>query len=625
MILLSSTLLVGGLAAKRTLSAAGNAPDFATIAFEGSEGCVDCHADRHESWYRTYHRTMTQQADADSVQGAFDGSNLAYNGLDVRPVKDSEGWWFEYRDPDTGALLQRIGAKRTVGSNRYQQYLTEDNGTWYRLHYLWHNEDQEWVHLNHAFLHGDDLDFDQMVSVWDHNCIFCHNTGPEPRINNLEQMQARAARGEPVNAANEATYDSRVAELGISCETCHAPGALHVELNQSLWRRWVLQLTGARDASIVNPEHLSSERSAQICGQCHAQRQPKDVATLQTWLRSGPTYRAGMNLNEHVNPVWQFTEPPPGAPADLYSARFWADGTPRLSAYEYQGLLLSECHSQAELGCIDCHSMHGGDPKGMISERNRGNAPCLKCHQEYQPEDALIAHTRHPAEGEASLCYNCHMPYATYGVMTTHRSHRIDIPDPAVSAAAGKPNACSNCHQEQSLLWVAEQIKAGWGTELSLPARRDQAPIQTADGYAHMLSGDAAQRAIAAVEAGKPHDRSFQQRVLMVPALLALLDDRYPSSRRFALHSLRNIAQAWPEGGASGLLQALASYDWQADSATRQPAHASIDEAWRQLAAGLPAPPPSVPLLPNYQPDPARWATLWELGQRQDQQISIGE
>jgi hypothetical protein len=140
-----------------------------------------------------------------------------------------------------------------------------------------------------------------------------------------------------------------------------------------------------------------------------------------------------------------------------------------------------------------------------------------------------------------------------------------------------------------------------------------------------MLAGDAAQRAIAAVEAGKVHDRPFRQRVIMVPALLALLDDRYPSSRRFALHSLRSIAQAWPEGGGSELVSALADYDWQADSDSRQSARSRIDAVWRQLATDLPAPPASLPLLADYQPDPARWAALWELGQRQHQQISIGE
>lgn len=42
-------------------------------AFVGSNTCLSCHADHHASWKRTYHRTMTQEASPQSVQGHFDG------------------------------------------------------------------------------------------------------------------------------------------------------------------------------------------------------------------------------------------------------------------------------------------------------------------------------------------------------------------------------------------------------------------------------------------------------------------------------------------------------------------------------------------------------------------------
>lgn len=619
----------GGWEARQMLASAAIVPDFAEIAFVGSSACEGCHQDRHASWDDTHHSRMTQEASAGSVQGKFSGQQLDYGGVRVVPRLNGNEYSFEYRQVADGKLISELPVLRTVGSRRYQQYLTQDpvgDGTYYRLHYLWHNEDQEWVRLNNAFLHGDDLPFDQMVAVWDHNCIFCHNTGPEPNIQNYQELISRAANGEPVNAANEATYQSTVADLGIGCESCHSPGATHVQANQSVWRRWLLKLSDSPDASIVNPKRLDAEHSTQVCGACHAQRSPKSDQLLRRWLDGGPTYRAGMNLNDHVTPVWQWTASPAKDNPDLYRDRFWADGSPRLSAYEYQGLLQSRCYQEAELSCIDCHSMHGGDPDGMISERNRGNRPCLECHQDLQQTQALQVHTRHQTDGPGSSCYACHMPYATYGVMTTHRTHQIQRPDPVQSAEAGKPNACTNCHQDRSLQWVAEQLRQGWGWQGEVVERYDGADPGLADGYAQMLAGDVMHRAIAAVEAGKDQGLPALQRAQMIPALLALLSDRYPASRRFSRLSLIAIAEALrDEGMENGLDAALQGYDWQAEASARLTHLAAVRDAWETIRPRLQQHAGELPLDQDFHPLVDQWRVLLELGARQDRQISIGE
>ena len=111
---------------------------------------------------------MTQEASRDSVQGVFDGRNLDFQGIRVRPLREGERFFFEDQDLESGRLIDRIEIHRTVGSNRYQQYLTRlpDDGTFVRLHYLWHNGDQRWVHMNAAFLGPDGRDFDEHVAIW---------------------------------------------------------------------------------------------------------------------------------------------------------------------------------------------------------------------------------------------------------------------------------------------------------------------------------------------------------------------------------------------------------------------------------------------------------------------------
>ncbi|WP_164484047.1 hypothetical protein [Pseudofulvimonas gallinarii] len=198
-VLLATILVViawSAVAVYRERAALNEPVDVSQAHFTGSQACVDCHADRHESWYATFHRTMTQEATPDSVQGRFDGQPLDYWGLRMRPVSEDGRYYFEYSEIDTGEVVDRREIVRTVGSHRYQQYMTyvPETGNYVRLHYLWHNGDQRWVHMNAAFLGPDEQDYSAQVSVWNQNCIFCHNTGPEPRMTNYDDLVRRARR-----------------------------------------------------------------------------------------------------------------------------------------------------------------------------------------------------------------------------------------------------------------------------------------------------------------------------------------------------------------------------------------------------------------------------------------------
>lgn len=605
--------------------AALNVPfDVAQAHFVGSQACVDCHADRHESWYYTFHRTMTQEATPDSVQGRFDGQPLDYWGLRMRPVSEDGRYYFEYSEIDTGEVVDRREIVRTVGSHRYQQYMTyvPETGNYVRLHYLWHNGDQRWVHMNAAFLGPDEQDYSAQVSVWNQNCIFCHNTGPEPRMTNYDDLVRRAGAGEAVDIRTESLFESRVAELGISCETCHGPGSLHVERAGSFLTRTAMRLNGGRDAAIVNPEGLAAEQSTQVCGQCHGQRLPKTNDMVREWIHAGPTFRAGQNLNDHVQPVWKHTPAPAQADENLFSLRFWADGTPRLSAYEYQGLLQSACYRDAELTCIDCHTVHGGDPAGQISDRNRGNQPCLRCHQDFRPESALVAHTRHPADSEGSRCYNCHMPDAVYGVMDIHRTHRIESPDAVRDAAAGRPNACLNCHLEATPKWVAAQLDQ----DPDAVVRLDGADAGLSEAAA-LLAGDPVQKAIIGYRAGQPGAQTGIERAWLVPYLLQSMADKYPSSRRFARDSLRQILSDFPDAAAAQpLLSKLDQFDFIAPVEQRMQTLDALHELWRSLdKSAWPTPAPATAVSAEYTLDETVRLALLELGDRQDKQISIGE
>ena len=598
-------------------------------AFAGSGACAECHSRRQQSWYATYHRTMTQEAGPSSVQGRFDGRSLDYYGMRVRPVRENGGYFFDYYDLESGQRLNRISVDRTVGSNRYQQYLTfiPQDGSYVRLHYLWHNQDQRWVHMNAAFLGPDGRDFDQHVAVWNQNCIFCHNTGPRPGMTNYGELKERAARGEAVDVSRDGRYESNVAELGISCESCHGPGAEHAERARGFWAGIVMRLMPGRDPSIVNPVRLDAERGTDICAQCHAQRMPLDSDSLRQWMETGPSFRAGLNLLDHVAPVFRHSRAPIDGQEEMFKNRFWRDGTPRLTAYEYQGLSQSQCYQEAALSCMDCHSMHAGDPAGQITERNRTNAACQRCHQDLRSEDALAEHSRHPPESSGSLCYNCHMPQVNYGVMAIHRSHRIEVPDARRDALAGRPNACLNCHLDQGVDWADRELAQWSGPSLGVPIARADGNSDQRSELSTVLAGDPVQKAVIAWRAGQ-NDGAQRglDRAWMLPYLLVAMDDIYPAVRRFSWQAALAILDDWPNRQVEDLHFELQAFDFIANPSERRATLQRVHAAWDKLQkSDWPPPPDASEVNPGYNLPPKLRDRLVKLGRRQDKQISIGE
>jgi len=545
-------------------------------AFVGSKTCLSCHADHHASWKRTYHRTMTQEVSPKAVQGRFDGQVVDAWGVPVRPVREGDRFFFEYLDPVSRTPRAKVELHRTVGSHRYQQYLSKDgDGRYSRMHLIWHNGDARWVHYNGAFLYDDAQGFNEHAAVWNPNCIFCHNTGVRPGITNAAQLMDRARAGERFNYINAAHWDSEVAELGIACESCHGPGGTHAAANRNPLRRYWLHLGDVQDTSINNPARLSAARADEVCGQCHGQRQPARLDMAQQWLKDGPSYRAGDELAQHVSLVWPDTPAPQNNP-DLFRLRFWKDGTPRLSAYEMQGHLQSACTTKGEASCIGCHEAHGGDPAGMIKPENREGASCIGCHAEAA---ALPAHVAHSKASATTNCVDCHMPKMVYGVMEIHRTHRIRSPDPLASAANQQPDACTGCHGNRSAGWAAEAIAAWRGT--ALPANSAEA---MPENLRQLFGGDPVQRAVAAKLAGiEKSALTDTERAAQLPLLFAAMEDGYPAVRRFAQQSARVSADKL---GLPALTAALQGFDFIGTSTQRA-------QALQAIRAAAPAPRPA--------------------------------
>jgi predicted CXXCH cytochrome family protein len=554
---------VGGRMERRSISAdLGRPRDLHGGGYVGSDACRGCHEEHHASWHRTFHRSMTAEATTDSVRGDFSGATLRQGGVTARMERDARGG-FQMTCTSAGAPPRTVDVVRTVGSRRYQQYLARDGDSYWRLPVAWHVEEQRWFPMTGAFLFSDPSgdstdppagrplfgggDFDRHVTRWNDNCVFCHNVAPNP-----------------ARDPGSGRFATSVAQLGIACEACHGPGAEHVARNGNPLRRWALRSSGAADPTIVNPSLLSPARAADLCGRCHGQRIADQLEPL---LEHGDPFVPGDDLAIESAPLWRDT--PLHGDGQAFAARFWGDGTPRLTAYEYQGLLQSPCTMRGPLTCTSCHGMHDGDPRGQIRARFGGrtsNTMCTGCHTALAAPEAARLHAHHDPAEEAGggRCVSCHMPRIVYGVLDVHRSHRIEVPDPARAAAAGRPDACTSCHVERSVAWAEAAARRLWGEARFGPGA--SAPPGTSP-FEALFGGPPVARAAAADALGRAPAPSADAQARRAGALLDVMAaDRYPAVRHLAWRSLRRLVapQASPGAGFA------ADYDPSAPAAQRK-------------------------------------------------------
>jgi len=298
------------------------------------------------------------------------------------------------------------------------------------------------------------------------------------------------------------------------------------------------------DTEIVNPLKVPSERSLMICGHCHGQRLPEPLDRIQIILTRGDPFNAGEDLSQFYRPIDRNAH----VGEVSFASRFWANGSPRLTAYEYQGILGSRCYGKGEPGkqinCLSCHTMHGGDPKGQITAENRTDQPCLKCHQQFASTPALIAHTKHKSDSTGSRCYNCHMPRVVYGIMTFHPTHDITIPAPQLTTSAGVPNACNQCHLDRGVNWSIVEAKRLWPERFSSAQLSKDEEFNLPEGPRSLFAGDALTRALAAdlLGGGGP----FKPDPLWSsPFLVEAFADSYPIVRYFAASGLTRSGVPW--------------------------------------------------------------------------------
>jgi len=533
--------------------------------YAGSKACRSCHEDQFASWHRSYHRTMTQIAAADAVQADFHNVSLTNDGTRFVLSQKSNEFWVHMervasaapREASSEALDVRAGL--VTGSHHMQVFwLPGDEGNMQiGFPFTWLIPERRWVPRNSTFVRPPDIA--HRAEVWNVICSRCHATGIEPRMDRKNR-----------------TVDTRAGELGIACEACHGPGERHVKARLAQRDPSTTPDAPTLRNEIIHPKKIEPARASQICGFCHSMKWWNHT---EDWVEHGFHYRPGDEL-EATTPIIRparvtaipgladFLDRNP----DLLRDYFWSDGMVRVSGREYNGLLESPCYQGGKFSCLSCHSLHESDPDDQLARNRTDNRACAQCHQRFGEGPELSAHTHHLAASSGSQCYNCHMPFTTYGVLKAIRSHQVSSPRVADQLATGRPNACSLCHLDQPLAWTAHRLSQ-WYRQPIPELSEDETKV--ADAVRLALAGDAGQRVLVAWHLNWEPALQVAGKSWIPPILAQLLDDPYAAVRCVAERSLKRVAPALVPAG----------YDYTVAPESRPSVQGPVLERWsRELS-----------------------------------------
>ena len=404
--------------------------------FAGTASCASCHAEQHQSWQNSHHDLAMQHANKDTVLGDFSNQVFSANGITSRFFIQNGTFLVNTDGPD--GSMQDFEIKYTFGLTPLQQYLVEfPDGRVQALPIAWdtrpkNDGGQRWFHLypEQVIKAGDELHWTGRQQNWNYMCADCHST-------NLVKGYSRATN----------TFKTTWSDINVGCEACHGPGENHLTwaaaddklkladiamgLEYLLHDRsdvtWVMNpATGTAER---NPS-AANNRETGVCAACHSRR-----GLIKPGIESDGSFL------DHYRPAL--------LTHDLYHN----DGQILDEVYVWGSFAQSKMQSVG-VTCSDCHEPHS------LKLRAEQEQVCSQCH--LPAKFASTDHHKHDVDSAGANCLDCHMPETTYMLVDPRRDHSIRIPRPDLSLASEAPNACNQCHTDQSTQWAAGHFSRMW-------------------------------------------------------------------------------------------------------------------------------------------------------------------
>jgi len=381
--------------------------------YAGSASCRECHESFYQKWEPSHHGKALQPVTAQFVKECLTPlaqpiaiGNRRY-GVDCEKreiVETSEdGKTARYR------MLHAMG-----GKNVYYFLTPLEKGRLQVLPLAYHVADRRWFNttgsmLRHFVETGDQaLDWRDPMLTFNTACFSCH----------VSQL----AKNYDVTRD---VYRTIWREPGISCETCHGPGEAHNRACRKLPKGVAPKELGLTTWRTFTPDQINSS-----CAPCHAKMHPLTQAFVP-----------GESYFDHYDLVC------------LENFDFSADGRDLGENYTYTLWLLSPCAKKVGLSCTYCHTSSGR----YRFATNNVNQACAECHADKVKR--IMAHTRHPADGQTGRCITCHMPMTQFASMR-RSDHSMRPPCPEAAERFGATSACVLCHKDRTEAWAASYVRA---------------------------------------------------------------------------------------------------------------------------------------------------------------------
>lgn len=413
--------------------------DLAQARYVGQAKCAECHSDQAHQMLGSHHQLAMQPATETSVLADFDNATFVHHDVSSRMYRQGGKFMVSTEGPD--GEQGEFEVKYVFGVTPLQQYMVEFPNSSSALsaklahaeiprvqvlRLCWDTERNEWFYLPppdvpEKLAASDDLHWTGVAQRWNNMCADCHSTDFHK---NFVPPQPNAAPEPPPAGDIPGSYHSTFVEMHVSCEACHGPGSVHVELAAKWFPGWNRQ----RGYGLANLK-ATAENQIQACAPCHSRR-----STLYEGFRAGDNY-----YDFYTNQL--LTEP-----------IYYPDGQVLDEDYVHGSFIQSKMYHRG-IRCSDCHDPH------TALLKHEGNQLCTSCHQHPQAKYDSVAHHRHQPGTAAAQCVNCHMPSTTYMAVDARRDHSLRIPRPDLSLQLDTPNACTGCHL--NIENVSEEKRSG--------------------------------------------------------------------------------------------------------------------------------------------------------------------
>jgi tetratricopeptide (TPR) repeat protein len=421
----------------------------ATFAqYAGSESCKECHADQFTKWAGSHHGLAERKPDPKLDDPAFVPTRSFQHGSQTTETRKTKSD-YELIALGFGDKITPFRVERVIGHDPLRQYLVDGgSGRLHAMEACLDPKKNEWfnVYGNEDRKPGEWGHWTGRGMVWNQMCATCHNTRLRKNY----------------DAATD-SYKTTMAEMSVSCESCHGPMKPHNE-----WQRANRGIKG--DPTIVK---WSRDQHIENCAGCHARRGEITGDFLP-----------GESFWDHYHLT--ITD---------QSDTFYPDGQIRDENYEFSSFFSSRMH-HAGVRCMDCHDMHS--MKTILP----GNQLCMRCHTPGGFPNAPVimpeAHSFHQTDSTGNQCINCHMPQTVYMQRHPRHDHGFTIPDPLLTKQFNVPNACNKCHTDKTTDWALEATQKWWGpkmdrktrTRATLIAKARQGDAEAREGLVSLLSSD---------------------------------------------------------------------------------------------------------------------------------------